>query len=192
LLNIKNQVVSPDLEQTQAANELLHLNSASSIETISQEVVLDDRPGHSEDAQHEDALMIAAVTPPDAAFSRWFGLLLEDSDYSAGVFPTIIPGVNSDGHMIPRPPSTQHSELGITKNRRNWVELQLDSDSRYSSSPEFTRDQLSRRQPWRGSEPSKLLPHEEDLFGNFIRHVSALVWSSTRSIYLKLAADLLD
>ena len=180
--DFNNRIDSPDLEQTEAANELLHLNSASSVEVVAQEVVLDDQSGFFDNiGHHEDALMITAVTavtPPDAAFSRWFGLLLEDADYTAGITSSIIPDMNSDGRMLSMTPSTLHSDNGIVEGRRNWVELQLDSDSRYCSSPEVTRDQLSRRQPWRGSEPSKLLPHEESLFGNFVRHVSTWVCAS--------------
>ena len=177
-MDVNNQVESPDLEQTQAANELLHLISASSIEAVGPDMMLDGPSSFLKDGHHEDSLMISAVTPPDAAFSRWFGLLLEDADHTAGIIPSILPDVDSDGRMLSMTPSTLHSENGIVEGRRNWVELQLDSDSRYCSSPEVTRDQISKRQPWRGSEPSKLLPHEESLFGNFIRHVSSWVWAS--------------
>ena len=184
-MKFSDPVGSPDLERTQAANELLHLNSAGAIEAVPSEVLLNG--SYSVEGKHEDPLMISAVTPPDAAFSRWFGLLVEDADYTTGIVPGTISNINSDGRMLSVAPSTLQSDNGIIEGRQNWVELQLDSDSRYCSSPEVTRDQLSRRQPWRGSEPSKFLPHEQDLFGNFIRHVSTWVciFNSLDAIFAK-------
>ncbi|KAH8602912.1 hypothetical protein B0O99DRAFT_647720 [Bisporella sp. PMI_857] len=133
------RVGSSDGERTEAASGLLHLNSAGpaniSITTA---------------AQFDDTLLAAAETPPDAALSRWFGLLVEDVDQGFGSCPELLaePG-SRPVFMLSRP--LAHEERSFNFGLQ-W-----------------------ERQPWRGVEPSKLSFAERSLLENFVQNVAAWI-----------------
>jgi hypothetical protein len=178
---------SPDHEriQAEAASGLLHLNSAGVFEDDPEAFLENAETAYSISARRESAgePLYSAETPPDAAFSRWFGLLVKDADYEGASFPVIVnnlpeprPQSSASGQLLCVAPSELHEERSLNREtRRAWIEKQLNSDGSYGVTPVPRQNRTLSRQFWRGSEPTKLLPHEQQLFQNFIVNVAPWV-----------------
>jgi hypothetical protein len=182
-----DKCVTPDHEQTQAASGLLHLNSASAYEDESRNISRNSVSNYaiSTECESGDATY-TAETPPDAAFSRWFGLLVRDADYEVGGMPKAI-----DDFVEPQPltsnlgrqvqslcvaPSDLHGRGYLSReNRRSRAERLSVSDSSYGSPSLPYANRILGKPLWRGSEPSKLSMPEQTLLENFVRNVSSWV-----------------
>lgn len=188
--NLGNWTNSPDHERTLAASGLLHLNLGG-LFTESARITLPNSatiyPNSSNTTPGEAGEEIAQkLTPPDAAFSRWFSLLTGDNTSPIGGELSFEADDSNTNHNYTTSP-TQHDSvfpqdepcIHFVANRELTSTGPCPSSNRESDTASaVVPNHPSRRQPWQGSEPSKLNSQEQALFENYVNHTSTWVRSS--------------
>lgn len=205
----------PDPDHEQAVSGLLRLNAeaaeASSslpIEAISPPIDTPyPQPGILEQLESDTQ---SALTPPDAAFSRWFNLLASDLTLEkaggtrlwtslTGVPETSAPETSAaDEIELSRFPGSSHQtpadgiliqDASLLASPAQNASASFPSRATYTKPPE--------QESWKGSQPEKLSDLEHDLFENFVNELSAWVslaskfWSAPR-LTIAIQIDLYD
>lgn len=183
----------PDPDREQAASGLLRLtaeaaaaSSSLPIEALSPPT---DTP-YSQPSVHEqfETDTQLALTPPDAAFSRWFNLLANDltsEKASRTRLWTSLTGVPETS--APETSATDAIDslhLPVSSHQTSTDSLLVQDVSLLASPAPNVSASFPLRAPytkpleqdtWQGSQPAKLSDQEHDLFENFVTKLSAWV-----------------
>lgn len=202
----------PDPDHEQAVSGLLRLNAEASsslpIEAISPPTDTSyPQPGILEQFETDKQ---SALTPPDAAFSRWFNLLASDLTLEkaggtrlwtslTGVPETSAPETSSaDGIEHSRFPGSSHQasiDSILTQDASLEASPAQNAPAYFPSRAPYTKP--PEQEPWKGSQPATLSDLEHDLFENFVNELSAWVslasgFRPARRLMIALQIDLYD
>jgi hypothetical protein len=174
---------SPDHERTQAASDLLHLNSGGPIVELAQTLSPNATIYPDSSIAESGEATVAAFTPPDAAFSRWFGLLTSDAAHVNGGVIRFGRTVNDTDHDHVSAIVQGVCALSPEQRAANFINDREvasihrlpDLNLERGAPPELGQNHFSQRQPWHGSEPSRLNSHEQVLFENYVKQSSTWV-----------------
>ncbi|KFZ23556.1 hypothetical protein V502_01962 [Pseudogymnoascus sp. VKM F-4520 (FW-2644)] len=183
----------PDPDREQAASGLLRLtaeaaaaSSSLPIEALSPPT---DTPYSQPSVQEQfETDTQLALTPPDAAFSRWFNLLANDltSEKASGTrLWTSLTGVPETS--APETSATDAIDslhLPVSSHQTSTDSLLVQDVSLLASPAPNVSASFPLRAPytkpleqdaWQGSQPAKLSDQEHDLFENFVTKLSAWI-----------------
>jgi hypothetical protein len=174
---------SPDHERTQAASGLLHLNSGGQCAELSQTLSSNATAIFPDPSIAEPSdTTVTAFTPPDAAFSKWVRLLTSDiAPLNRDVLEF---GTTVHGLAHGQGSTSQNVYLGSPQERPTYlvngqeatpINQVSDSSLHIATSSNFLQTHAIQKPPWHGSEPSKLLAHEQVIFENFVKYTSTWV-----------------
>jgi hypothetical protein len=183
----------PDPDREQAASGLLRLTAEAAAASSSLPVDAisppTDTPYLQPSVQEQfEADTEIALTPPDAAFYRWFNLLASDltSEKAGGTrLWTSLTGVPETSAPETSAVDTINSlHLPVSSHQTSTDSLLVQDVSLLASPAPNVSASFSSRPPytkppdqdaWQGSEPAKLSDQEHDLFENFVTKLSAWV-----------------
>jgi hypothetical protein len=150
-----------------AASGLLYLNSGGPA-VESAQIITPDAPTIYPDSSIAESG--DASTTPDTAFSRWFNLLTGDA--TAPSDDIEVPSRDQDHASS----AEQHNGILSTYQLGAGSANEREVTSIYRAPDSAELDQnVSQRQPWHGSEPSKLNSEEQRLFENYVKYGSTWV-----------------
>ncbi|OBT93533.2 hypothetical protein VE01_08290 [Pseudogymnoascus verrucosus] len=183
----------PDPDREQAASGLLRLTAEAAAASSSLPVDAisppTDTPYLESSVQEQfEADTEIALTPPDAAFYRWFNLLASDltSEKAGGTrLWTSLTGVPETSAPETSAVDTIDSlHLPVSSHQTSTDSLLVQDVSLLASPAPNVSASFSSRPPytkppdqdaWQGSEPAKLSDQEHDLFENFVTKLSAWI-----------------